>query len=204
MANEKRYSDNLIIEGTAGLDVNPGSDADADLISVGVTDSPKIWWDESEDKFVATKPINAPQAYGELYVSAAETVALSGVSAGTYVQLTGENVTAGLADGTYVSADATDDQLDVSAAGAGIYHISGAISFSGSTGDTITAAVFVNGAEVAKTKTIRKLGATDVGAVAIEGLVSVAASQSVDLRFKSDSTNNISVQACNLSMMRII
>jgi len=197
------FNGNLIIEGTAGLDINPGSDADADLISVGVTDSPKIWWDESEDKFVATKPINAPQAYGELYVSAAETVALSGVSAGTYVKFAGENVTAGFADGTYVSADATEDQLDVSAAGAGTYHIHGAISFSGSTGDTITAAVFVNGAEVAKTKTIRKLGAIDVGAVAIEGIISVAASQSVDLRFKSDNTNNISVQACNLSMMRI-
>ncbi len=45
----------LTLSGTNGLDVNPGSDADADLITVGVTNSPKLWWDESEDKFVVSQ-----------------------------------------------------------------------------------------------------------------------------------------------------
>ena len=41
----------LTIQTTNGIDINPGSDADADLVSVGVTGSPKIKWDESEDAF---------------------------------------------------------------------------------------------------------------------------------------------------------
>ena len=36
-----------------GVDVNPGSDADADLITVGVTGTPKLWWDESDNALVA-------------------------------------------------------------------------------------------------------------------------------------------------------
>lgn len=39
----------LTVQSTDGIDVNPGSDADTDLISIGVTGSPKIKWDESED-----------------------------------------------------------------------------------------------------------------------------------------------------------
>ena len=41
----------LTITDANGLDVNPGSDTDADLITVGVDGSPKISWDESEDAF---------------------------------------------------------------------------------------------------------------------------------------------------------
>ena len=41
-----------------GLDVNPGSDIDADLITVGVTGTPKLIWDESEDKFDLNKGLN--------------------------------------------------------------------------------------------------------------------------------------------------
>lgn len=39
----------LTVQSTNGIDVNPGSDVDTDLISIGVTGSPKIKWDESED-----------------------------------------------------------------------------------------------------------------------------------------------------------
>jgi len=41
----------LTLSGANGLDVNPGSDTDADLVTVGVTGAPKVWWDESEDCF---------------------------------------------------------------------------------------------------------------------------------------------------------
>lgn len=37
--------------GANGLDVNPGSDTDADLVTVGVTGTPKLIWKESEDGF---------------------------------------------------------------------------------------------------------------------------------------------------------
>ena len=41
----------LTIQTTNGIDINPGSDVDADLLSIGVTGSPKVKWDESEDAF---------------------------------------------------------------------------------------------------------------------------------------------------------
>lgn len=44
----------FIASGIAGLDVNPGSDADADLLTVGVTGTPRLWWDESDDRFTLT------------------------------------------------------------------------------------------------------------------------------------------------------
>lgn len=47
----------LNLGGAVGLDVNPGGDIDADLITVGVTDAPQIFWDESEDSFSFTKRI---------------------------------------------------------------------------------------------------------------------------------------------------
>ncbi len=40
------------------IDVNPGSDANADLITVGVTGTPKLNWLESEDSFSLNKPLN--------------------------------------------------------------------------------------------------------------------------------------------------
>lgn len=44
----------LTATGATGLDVNPGSDIDADLLTVGVTGAPKFSWDESEDAFLAS------------------------------------------------------------------------------------------------------------------------------------------------------
>lgn len=41
----------LTVQTTNGIDINPGSDTDADLLSIGVTGSPKVKWDESEDAF---------------------------------------------------------------------------------------------------------------------------------------------------------
>lgn len=39
----------LTVQSTDGIDVNPGSDVDTDLISIGVTGSPKIKWNETQD-----------------------------------------------------------------------------------------------------------------------------------------------------------
>lgn len=38
-----------------GLNLDVGSDTDIDLVTVGVTGSPKWWWDESEDLFAFSK-----------------------------------------------------------------------------------------------------------------------------------------------------
>ncbi|MHA2012789.1 MAG: hypothetical protein ACTSWG_10520 [Candidatus Helarchaeota archaeon] len=48
----------LDIDSANGVDVNPGSDTDADLLTVGVSGAPTIKWDESEDKFDLNKGIN--------------------------------------------------------------------------------------------------------------------------------------------------
>ena len=45
----------LKIVSADGVDVNPGSDKDADLITVGVSGTPKVYWDESEEQFHSTK-----------------------------------------------------------------------------------------------------------------------------------------------------
>ena len=47
----------LAIGSTDGIDVNPGSDIDADLITVGVTGTVKLSWDESSDAFRWSKPL---------------------------------------------------------------------------------------------------------------------------------------------------
>ena len=44
----------LLIATADGIDFNPGSDIDTDLVTVGVTGAPRIWWDESEDAFSLT------------------------------------------------------------------------------------------------------------------------------------------------------
>ncbi len=48
--------------GVIGIDFLPGSDIDTDLITVGVTGTPRWWWDESADLFAFTKNIIIPDA----------------------------------------------------------------------------------------------------------------------------------------------
>lgn len=45
------FTGGVIISSVIGIDINPGSDIDADLITVGVTGAPKLQWDESENAF---------------------------------------------------------------------------------------------------------------------------------------------------------
>jgi hypothetical protein len=44
-----------LVLGANGLDITPGSDTDTDLLTLNVTGTPKIWWDESEDLLAFTK-----------------------------------------------------------------------------------------------------------------------------------------------------
>lgn len=50
----------VVAQHADGFDVTPGSDSDADLLTVNVTGTPKVWWDESEDTFVTTKTVKQP------------------------------------------------------------------------------------------------------------------------------------------------
>jgi len=47
----------VISSGANGFDSTPGSDIDSDLVTVNVTGTPKIFWDESEDAFSFTKGV---------------------------------------------------------------------------------------------------------------------------------------------------
>lgn len=51
------FGNAVLVNTIDGVDVNPGSDADVDLVTVGVTGSPKIWWDESDDNIVFSKGV---------------------------------------------------------------------------------------------------------------------------------------------------
>ena len=74
--------------GTAGngMDVAPGSDTDADLITVGVTGAPTLSWDESEDVFASTHGLSLgtsnPLTTGTIELGAAADTTLSRASAG--------------------------------------------------------------------------------------------------------------------------
>ncbi len=65
------YFDSDVIISTAnGIDVNPGSDIDADLITVGVTGTPRLFWDESENRFALTHGLIPTNATTDLGVTA--------------------------------------------------------------------------------------------------------------------------------------
>jgi len=55
------------INSANGIDINPGSDQDTDLITVGVTGSPKIWWDESADKMIFSAKVDFPEKISGRY-----------------------------------------------------------------------------------------------------------------------------------------
>lgn len=48
-------SDDIRIPTDDGINYNPGSDKDVNIFTVGVTDAPRGWWDESLDSFAFTK-----------------------------------------------------------------------------------------------------------------------------------------------------
>lgn len=49
--NWNKTTNNLTLITTNGIDLNPGSDQDIDVITLGVTGTPKIWWDESDTEW---------------------------------------------------------------------------------------------------------------------------------------------------------
>ena len=76
VANEHIYwtnaSDNFLTTGsvtvssTSGIDINPGSDVDTDLITVGVTGTPTFSWDESSTAFRFNTGVVAGDGEGDL------------------------------------------------------------------------------------------------------------------------------------------
>ena len=47
----------VLVPTANGIDYTPGSDTDVDLITVNVTGTPKVWWDEATDSFETNKKL---------------------------------------------------------------------------------------------------------------------------------------------------
>jgi len=63
----------VIVPNTHGIDYSPSSDTDTTLITVGVTGSPVVMWDESEDRYSANKGINLTDIDAQVNVVASST-----------------------------------------------------------------------------------------------------------------------------------
>jgi len=63
----------VIVPNTHGIDYDPGSDTDVTLVTVGVTGSPAVIWDESEDRYSANKGINLTDIDAQVNVVASST-----------------------------------------------------------------------------------------------------------------------------------
>ena len=129
----------VIVSTVNGIDVNPGSDVNADLITVGVTGAPTIAWDETNDLFAFTKgltvtgsayfPLSAALSWngadavithsaavltvstGDLRVTTAGTNAASVVTVGGTQTLTAKTLTSPTIGGAPSAAGATWSNL---------------------------------------------------------------------------------------------
>ncbi|KKM93852.1 hypothetical protein LCGC14_1204180, partial [marine sediment metagenome] len=54
------FQNDVTIATADGIDYDPGSDTDVDLITIGVTGTPKLWWDEATDSFEMNKSLTLP------------------------------------------------------------------------------------------------------------------------------------------------
>lgn len=76
---------NVVID-ARGLDINPGSDADADLITVGVTGAPTISWNETQNRFEFSEDVslgtNGALLVGEINIGSASATTLTNSGAG--------------------------------------------------------------------------------------------------------------------------
>lgn len=87
--------------------------------------------------------------------------------------------------------DAVNDDMTVGVNGAGLYEVSGTISFgSDKPNSTTEGSAFVNGVEASKASFHRTIGnANDQGSTSLEGLLRLVAGDVIDLRFNSTVMN---------------
>ncbi|MGR3302400.1 MAG: hypothetical protein ACUZ8I_07825, partial [Candidatus Scalindua sp.] len=56
------FNSDIIISTINGIDYNPGSDVDVDIATIGVTGTPRFFWNETTDSFEMTKDLTLPGA----------------------------------------------------------------------------------------------------------------------------------------------
>lgn len=115
------FANDVILSHAGGIDYNPGSDTDTDLITVGVTGAPRVWWDESQNTINVTHgvDITGHSSFGSAGTPATDRVlyifenpsATSGEHYGLYTKFLGE-------PGSASNAIYYSDYIDMSTGGA--------------------------------------------------------------------------------------
>ncbi len=98
--------------GVAGLDVDPGSDIDADLITVGVTGSPTLSWVEGIDRFDFSKGLRIT---GLITVTGSITSGLNDNTPGVFTAH--GDAAASVTGGQFVAATAADHDTTIASYG---------------------------------------------------------------------------------------
>ena len=143
--------------------------------------------------------------YGELFESNDVGTGITVVTAGTFVQWTTSTV--GLQSGSPVMVGSTTtDDLTVGANGAGVYSVRVHASFSGNNNIVFRWALFVNGSIRSDCRTAARTsgGSGDIEGVAFSCLVSLASTNTLDLRVTSDTdAETVTVFRVNLNATRV-
>lgn len=140
---------------------------------------------------------------GEMYEynASGTTSNITVTSSGSFYGWT--TATEGVTSGVTFNDNSTADRLTVSTAGD--YQVNASVSFGTSTNNTIVeAAVFKNGTKIDYLTFRRKLSSGDLGVAAITGIITLAASDYLDLRFTSDGNGDVvEVEIINLNINQV-
>ena len=138
--------------------------------------------------------------YAELYEDNGST-AITITTAGTFYQWQSSTI------GSFsnCSPNATNDNIVPDTNYSGTFQIAFSCSVTATANATIQAAVFVNGSRLPEGTVKRKVNASgDIDCLAIVCIAAVAAGQTIDARFTSDTNGDtITPIQCNLSVVRI-
>lgn len=143
------------------------------------------------------------QVYGNLYENTPGGTNLVLTTAGVWYPWVSS--TEGESSGIdYAVVSAASDNITIGASGAGVYLITVSCSFSGSNNAEIHMSVFKGGVEQSTIQAHRKLGGADIGSMSCSGLLVLAASDIIDLRFSSDTNSTtVTLEHVQLTIVRI-
>ena len=143
--------------------------------------------------------VNFPPAYGQLYENGAGSV-INITTGGTFVQWVSS--TAGLSN--LVTLSIASDNITIDTGGGGTYLVAFQVSYSGSNNEIYHWAVFAEGAEILNISSERKISPGDMGSQSGVGLVTLAATDVVDLRVTSISdATTATVDHVQLTITRV-
>lgn len=183
----------LVLVGTSNFKLTAGgAPTVGDVLTATNVDGTATW---------QTAPLEP--SYGELTMNPGSPgTTFTIVTAGTPIQWTG-TTDGSLAGAGLVTSAA--DSLVIGADGAGLYKVDWACSFDGTNNATFTHSLRINAAIVTDVEMVRKLGTGgDVGNGGFTGLVSLAATDTIDVMFDAGSDGNaMAVWHANFNITRI-